>query len=203
MNKSLEKIFSLKGFMPLHEGKALMKWCGKFCLNRPALEIGSFCGKSAHLLAYELKDSDQKVFTLDHHIGSEEHQADQEYFDRDIFDKNLNQVNTLPILIKNLQENNLSSKIVPLIGKSRDIAKAWNEKLGLLFIDGGHAFETALEDYHSWKEHVAEGGVIVFHDIYEDPSKGGLAPYKVMQEAINEGFSIVDREDTIVCLQKL
>ena len=203
MNKALENIYSLKGFMPQHEGTALMKWCSEFCTSNPVLEIGSFCGKSAHLIAYALQGSKQKVFTIDHHLGSEEHQADQEYFDPEIYDENLKLVNTLPIFIKNLGSQNLSSKIIPLIGKSKDIAKAWNGKLGLLFIDGGHAFETALQDYNSWKEHIAEDGVLVFHDIYEDPDLGGLAPYKVMQESLNEGFKVIDREDTMVCLQKI
>ena len=66
-----------------------------------------------------------------------------------------------------------------------------------------HQSVTALQDYNSWKQHIAEGGVLVFHDIYEDPALGGLAPYKVMQESLKEGFRVIDREDTIVCLQKI
>ena len=118
-------------------------------------------------MAYALQGNNQKVFTIDHHLGSEEHQADQEYFDPEIYDENLKVVNTLPIFLKNLESQNLSSEIIPLIGKSQEIAKTWNRKLDLLFIDGGHAFETALEDYNSWKQHIAEGGVCL---LYTSPS---------------------------------
>ena len=41
---------------------------------------------------------------------------------------------------------------------------------------------------------------LALHDIYEDPSKGGQAPYKVFQKAIDDGFKIFDRVDTAVCL---
>lgn len=202
MSSELEKVFALKGFMPKHEGLALMKWCKTYCESAPALEIGSFCGKSAHLLAFALKESHQKIFTLDHHLGSEEHQTGQEYFDPEIFDKTLDAINTLPIFMKNLAANNFGNKIIPLIGKSQTIAEAWQKKLGLLFIDGGHAYETALNDYISWNQKIIKGGVLVFHDIYEDANLGGLAPYRVMQKSIEDGYRVIDREDTIVCLQR-
>ena len=38
----LDKINSLKGFMPLHEGEALAKWAEKFSKVGPILEIGTF-----------------------------------------------------------------------------------------------------------------------------------------------------------------
>ena len=149
MNKALQDIYSLKGFMPVHEGTALMKWCSEFCTSNPVLEIGSFCGKSAHLMAYALQGNNQKVFTIDHHLGSEEHQADQEYFDPEIYDENLKVVNTLPIFLKNLESQNLSSEIITLIGKSKEIAKTWNRKLGLLFIDGGPVSYTHLRAHET------------------------------------------------------
>ena len=40
-------ISDIKGFMPDHEGKALMSWAEYFSKIGPLLEIGSFCGKSS------------------------------------------------------------------------------------------------------------------------------------------------------------
>ena len=51
----LDKINSLKGYMPLHEGEALAKWAEKFSKVGPILEIGTFGGKSAAFLAYGSK----------------------------------------------------------------------------------------------------------------------------------------------------
>ena len=50
----LDKINSLKGYMPLHEGEALVKWAEKFSKVGPILEIGTFGGKSAAFLALSL-----------------------------------------------------------------------------------------------------------------------------------------------------
>ena len=50
----LDKINSLKGFMPLHEGEALAKWAKKFSKVGPILEIGTFGAVSyTHLRAHE------------------------------------------------------------------------------------------------------------------------------------------------------
>ena len=35
--------------------------------------------------------------------------------------------------------------------------------------------------------HVAPGGVLVFHDVFEDPAEGGQAPFLVWQAAVRSG----------------
>ena len=62
---------------------------------------------------------------------------------------------------------------------SKVAARNWATPLGLVFIDGGHSFETALTDYLCWHKHLVPGGYLLFHDIIADPAKGGQAPYKV------------------------
>jgi hypothetical protein len=57
-----------------------------------------------------------------------------------------------------------------------------------LFIDGGHAFDVAVADYRSWSPHVAPGGLVVFHDVFEDPAAGGQAPFEVWKRAVADGF---------------
>jgi hypothetical protein len=42
----------------------------------------------------------------------------------------------------------------------------------------------------------------VIHDIYEKPEDGGQAPFLIYQKAIEEGFQLYERVDTIVCLIK-
>ena len=55
----------------------------KFSNFGPILEIGTYCGKSSLYLALGAKKTDQYVFTIDHHQGSEEHQLNEEYFRND------------------------------------------------------------------------------------------------------------------------
>ena len=45
-------------------------------------------------------------------------------------------------------------------------------------------------------------GALVIHDIYEKPEEGGQAPYLIYQKALNDGFILYERVDTIVCLTK-
>ena len=52
----------------------------------------------------------------------------------------------------------------------------WRTPLSLVFIDGGHAYETVLADYRRWHPHVMVGGRLLFHDLFEDPAEGGQAP---------------------------
>ena len=71
----------VKGFMPIHEGKALTKWSQKFSLKGDILEIGTYCGKSTLYIAKGVIKNNRYVYTVDHHLGSEEHQLNEEYFD--------------------------------------------------------------------------------------------------------------------------
>ena len=46
--------------------------------------FGSYCGKSTLYLSQGASSNNQFVYTVDHHSGSEEHQLDEEYFDKDV-----------------------------------------------------------------------------------------------------------------------
>ena len=52
---NLDQIKKIKGFMPHHEGKALLKWAKKFSKLGPILEIGTYCGKSSMYLSLGAK----------------------------------------------------------------------------------------------------------------------------------------------------
>ena len=195
-------ISDIKGFMPDHEGKALMSWAGYFSKIGPLLEIGSFCGKSSIYIGLAAKKNNQVLYTIDHHKGSEEHQLNEEYFDEEIYDYELNEVNTFPLFKKNIGAYNLTDTVIPIVSTSATAAKGWNKNLGLVFIDGSHSLESATLDYESWQAFILEGGALVIHDIFENPDEGGQAPYEIYKRALGEGFKLFEREDTIACLIK-
>ena len=72
--------------------------------------------------------------------------------ERDTFDK----------FCRNIEP--LKGHIVILRGKSKDVAKTFNEKIDLLFIDGDHSYERVKTDVQSWLPKLKDGGIIVFHD---------------------------------------
>jgi predicted O-methyltransferase YrrM len=198
---NLDKIEKVKGFMPPHEGDALVKWARQFSKLGPIMEIGTYCGKSSIYLSIGAKKNNQIVYTLDHHLGSEEHQLDEEYFDKEIYDYNNKRVNTLPLLIENINQFKIKN-MVHIISESIKAASNWNTNLGILFIDGGHSFESANNDYLCWESKVIQGGVLIIHDIFEDPNEGGQAPYEIYQKALKNNYKVYERVDTIVCLIK-
>ena len=195
------EIDKLKGFMPQHEGIALTKWSEKFSSIGPIMEIGSYCGKSAIYLSKGAILNDQLVYTIDHHFGSEEHQIKEEYFDSEIFDYKNHRVNTLPLLIKNINKIQVKN-IVPIVSNSVDISSKWDAKLGMVFIDGGHSFKAANNDYVSWSTKIKKNGALVIHDIFENPDEGGQAPFEIFQKALKNNFEVYERVDTLACLIK-
>ena len=198
---NINKIRKLKGFMPDHEGDALMKWSEKFSKLGPGMEIGTYCGKSTMYLSKGAYINNQNVFTIDHHLGSEEHQINEEYFDEEIYDYTKKRVNTLPLLIKNI--NDLGGvNIIPIFSDSVKVSKSWFTDLGMVFIDGGHSFESANNDFSSWESKILTGGSLVIHDIYENPHEGGQAPFEVYKKALQKNYKEYERVDTIVCLIK-
>ena len=191
----------VKGFMPIHEGKALTKWSQKFSLKGDILEIGTYCGKSTLYIAKGVIKNNRYVYTVDHHLGSEEHQLNEEYFDEDIYDFKEKRVNSFPLLIKNINDHKMQN-IVPIISDAYDLSSKWSAKLGMLFIDGGHSLESAMSDYNSWESKILCNGALVIHDIYEKPEDGGQAPFEIYKKALENNYKLYERVDTIVCLIK-
>ena len=109
----IEKFFKIKGFLDHEEGIALYEACKNSFNTGKCAEIGSYCGKSACYIGLACKEVGSKLFSIDHHKGSEEQQFGEEYFDEEIYDFSKKQVNTLPIFLKNIKKFNLEDYIEP------------------------------------------------------------------------------------------
>ena len=153
----------------------------------PCLEIGSYCGKSALYLGAACRSCGTILYSVDHHRGSEEQQPGEAYFDPDLFDPRIYEIDTLRHFRRTLQTAALEDAVVPLVCASQTAARAWSMPLGLVFIDGGHAYETVCNDYHCWSRWIVPGGYLLIHDIFKDPARGGQAPYQVYQMALASG----------------
>ncbi|PKN10724.1 MAG: hypothetical protein CVU70_02370 [Deltaproteobacteria bacterium HGW-Deltaproteobacteria-5] len=184
----LAKIHNIKGFLDEEEAGLLYRLALEVSKSAPCLEIGSYCGKSAIFLGTACRENKTVLFSIDHHTGSEEQQPGQEYFDPDLLDKETGKIDTLRLFRKTIDDFNLGNAVIPIIGRSDVIGRAWNTPLGLIFIDGSHAYESVLNDYQIWAKHVMPGGYLIFHDIFPDPSQGGQAPYLVYQKAVSSGM---------------
>jgi predicted O-methyltransferase YrrM len=174
----------IKGFLDPQEGQRLHEMACLAAPLGPCLEIGSYCGKSALYLGTACKAKNTILFSIDHHRGSEEQQPGEQYFDPALFDTRAYRIDTFNHLRRTLIMAGLESAVVPIVAPSAVAAKAWATPLGLLFIDGGHAYETVKTDYECWVKHIVPGGYLLIHDIFKDPAQGGQAPYQIYQMAL-------------------
>ena len=188
MNIDKEKIDKVKGFLDEREAEKLYTLALEAGKKGPCLEIGSYCGKSSVYLGRACKENSTVLFSIDHHVGSEEQQPGQEYFDPDLFDKETGKVDTLKHFRKTIFDFGLDDVVIPLVGRSATIGSVWQTPVSLIFIDGSHAYESVLSDYTIWAKNVITGGYLLFHDIFSDPAKGGQAPYLVYMKAVESGL---------------
>ena len=180
-------IDSINGFLDPEEGRALYDIALKASRIGPCLEIGSYCGKSAIYLGSACRENGAILFSIDHHRGSEEQQPGEQYFDPSLFDFKSFSINTFPRFRQALAQADLEETVVPIVSRSDVAARGWATPLSLVFIDGGHAFETARMDYECWAGHIIPGGYLLIHDIFEDPADGGQAPWEVYKLAVASG----------------
>jgi predicted O-methyltransferase YrrM len=183
----LEHARAAKGFMPEDEGAFLHATATAHLGDGPALEIGTYCGKSAIWLGAAARTASSTVFTLDHHRGSEENQAGWEHHDATLVDDETGLMDTLPVFRRTVARAGLEDVVVAVVGRSTTVAAYWRTPLALLFIDGGHAEEHAQNDYTGFARWVQPGGVLVIHDVFERPEDGGQAPFHVWERAVAGG----------------
>ncbi|MCX4786372.1 MULTISPECIES: class I SAM-dependent methyltransferase [unclassified Streptomyces] len=190
--------------MPVVEGLALYRAAAEAAaLGLPVLEVGTYCGRSTILLADAARAAGVTALTVDHHRGSEEQQPGWEYHDPTVVDPEVGRMDTLPTFRRTLHAAGLEDHVVALVGRSVRVAAVWGGKLGLVFIDGGHTDEHANGDYEGWAPHVAEGGLLVIHDVFPDPAHGGQAPYRVYLRALASGaFTEVSVTDSLRVLRR-
>ena len=183
---------SVKGFMDPEEGRRLYQAALEAGAMGPCLEIGSYCGKSALYIGAACQKTGSTLFSIDHHRGSEEQQPGEEYFDPDLIDAAGEKIDTFPHFRRTLEAAGLEETVVPMVCRSHVAARWWRTPLALVFIDGGHAFETAHADYSAWAGHIIPGGLLLIHDIFENPEDGGQAPYEVFCLALASGLFFLE-----------
>ncbi|MEU6661325.1 class I SAM-dependent methyltransferase [Streptomyces sp. NPDC046821] len=195
-----------KGFMPLGEGLALYAAATDAAtLGLPLLEVGTYCGRSTILLADAARRAGVSALTVDHHRGSEEQQPGWDFHDPETVDPALGIMDTLPTFRRTLHAAGLEDHVIALVGRSPQIAAAWGGPLGLVFIDGGHTDEHATADYEGWAPHVADGGLLLIHDVFpvKHDEWTGQAPYRVYLRALESGaFTEVSATDSLRVLRR-
>ena len=157
---------TFKGFMADDEAARLYELAREAARQGPCLEIGSYCGRSSAYLGLGCQEAGGILFSIDHHQGSEEQQPGGEYYDPELLDPATGRIDTFPFFRKTLQELSLDDTVVPIVSRSDVAARFWRTPLSLIFIDGGHSFETVYTDYNCWISFLLSGGYLIVHDVF-------------------------------------
>lgn len=186
----------IKGFLAPEEGEALYR-AGYECaeLGLPCLEIGGYCGLSTVYLGLGVRDAGGILFSVDHHGGSEEHQPGEGFHDPDLFDPDKGRMDSFPEFERTLDRAELRDTVVPVVARSRLVARMWATPLSLVLIDGGHSPEAAWSDYRGFTPHIVPGGMLAVHDVFLDAEQGGQAPREIRDAALASGHF---RSETLV-----
>ena len=191
------------GFMPEEEGLALYEAGLSAPAGLPWVEIGSYCGKSAIYLGAAARERGTILYSIDHHRGSEEHQPGEEYHDPGLTDED-GRVDTLPEFHRTIASAGLVDVVHGIVARSAELAAGWRKPLGFVFIDGGHSSDAARADHEGWAPHVVIGGLLVIHDVFEDPTEGGRPPFEIYQRAVASGaFEERSREGSLRVLARV
>ncbi len=197
-------INKIKGFLNAEEGEALYSYTKEFTKDGNALEIGSYCGKSAIYIGLAVKENNQKLYSIDHHKGSEEQQPGEEYFDPDLLNNEGNGIDTLPFFLKTIKDSYLEGYVIPVVSSSEEAHKDLKMNFNMIFIDGGHSEEAAQTDYKLWSKKINPEGVLAIHDVFPDPNDGGRPPYNIYLNALESGaFEEIDVIKSLRILKKI
>ena len=194
----------IKGFLDPAEGEALQRAALAGAALGACLEISAYCGKSAVYIGTACQSVGAPLLSVDHHRGSEENQPGWEYHDAELWDDEAGAMDTLPFLRRTLRAAGLEETVIPIVGRSATVARAWGAPLGFLFIDGGHTMEAALGDYRGWTPHLVRGGLLAIHDVFPDPADGGRPPFEIYQRALaSDLFEEVEAVKSLRVLRRL
>lgn len=187
MKIDFDFLHRVKGFMADEEAVRLHELALAAAPRGPVLEIGSYCGLSAAVIGWACRQNHSVLFSIDHHSGSEEQQPGEQYFDPELYDKSSGRINTLPFFLQTIETAGLTEHVIPMVCDSAVAGRMWRTPLSMVFIDGGHSFDAAYQDFLTWSPHVMTQGLLVFHDIFPDPAEGGQAPRQVYDIARKTG----------------
>lgn len=197
-------INTVKGFLDPIEGEALYLYAKQYVKNDPCLEIGSYCGKSSVYLGSAVKENDQKLYSIDHHKGSEEQQPGEEYFDSDLINAEGNGIDTLPFFLETIEKSKLDKFIIPIVSTSEEAYQDFTLNFDMVFIDGGHSEKAAQKDYELWSQRITKGGLLAIHDVFPNPEDGGRPPYNIYKRALESGnFKKLEMIKTLGLLKKV
>lgn len=181
--------YNISGSLTELEGLFLYRAAKKVESKNAIIEIGSWKGKSTIGLGNGSKDGNKaKIYAIDPHIGSSEHQ------------KKFGKVDTFEEFKQNINKAGIAEYVEPVRDTSENAAKNFTQPVDFAFIDGAHEYEFVRLDFELWFPKVMNGGVLAFHDSWHliGPNLATVIPLLISSKIRNPKLI-----DTITYFEKV
>ena len=164
--RAITLYFADKSLSSIDEQAFLYRLASQLPPNATVVEIGSWIGHSACILATPLQGSAAKLYAVDAFAAATEDPYEAEKFQsflkrvaakvpqRELFERHIAHFGVKEKIVPVPYLSDVAVKHLPLGANSVD----------LLFIDGGHTLEVVRKDIELYVPLVKPGGVVAFHD---------------------------------------
>ncbi len=97
-----------------------------------------------------------------------------------------------------------ATRVARLLGRSQDIGKEFSYEADLVFVDGGHDYDSVKGDIESWAWRVKPGGVLAFHDYIAPPrpANNPSEAYEAVNENLPDGFAFIEQADRLIAFRR-
>ena len=162
MKGSFEQAFaaadSVEGWLTEAQARRLWDRAAELPPGAVAVEIGSFRGRSAVVLASALPDGAELV-AIDPHAGND--RGPQEIRGREAEAADDNRA-----FRENLERAGVTDRVRHVREFSQQALNAVDGEVDLLFVDGAHRYAPARDDLRLWGARVRAGGAMLVHDSF-------------------------------------
>lgn len=148
----------VEGWMTDAQARRLYDRAGALTAPARIVEIGSFRGRSAIVLASGASDG-VEVVCIDPHLGSD--RGPQEIAeDHDLGDADV------AVFRANLERAGVADRVRHVRARSQEALDAVEGGVDLLYVDGAHRYAPARDDIVRWGARVPAGGRMLVHDSF-------------------------------------
>lgn len=181
---------TLQGGISLPEGRLLRKLASSISTGC-IVEVGSFRGKSAVALAAGVRDRPEESRPPIYCI--EPHKRFVGFYGGSFGPEDRGKFYQAMLTTESFREVSLVNL------SSEQVTPAWQEPVGLAFIDGDHRYEGVRRDFEAWEPHVVTGGFMAFDDATDEQ----CGPHRLIREILASGRYVpIATVGKVVVLQK-
>lgn len=156
--EAFEAVADVEGWMTRDQARKLWDRAAELDAEARVVEIGSFRGRSAIILASAAKPG-VEIIAIDPHIGTD--RGPQEIVTTAELGQSDNEV-----FNANLTKAGVRDRVRHVRKLSQDALTDVEGAIDLLYIDGAHRYGPARDDIIAWGERVAPGGTLLIHDSF-------------------------------------